>query len=76
MISLHVIKRMKGDKTEIVDNMIWEGDNYSQNILRPLLRRRAKVNIDSIFDKLKSYSKLQADYKEKARNIISKLEET
>lgn len=76
MISLHVIKRIKGDKTEIVDNMIWEGDNYSQNILRPLLRRRAKVNIDLIFDKLKSYSKLQADYREKARNIISKLEET
>lgn len=56
-----VIKRIKRDKTGIiVNNMIWEEANLSEHF-KLFVHEESKVNINSIFNMLNSYSKLQGD---------------
>lgn len=56
-----VVKRIKRDKTGIiVNNMIWEEANMSE-YFKLLVHKKSKVNINSIFNMLNSYSKLQGD---------------
>ena len=54
------VKRIKRDKTGIIVNMIWREANLLEHF-KLFVHEESKVNINSTFNMLNSYSKFQGN---------------